>query len=357
MAIPEPVLPFPPGPRDSADDLATCFLPDLCAPRPLLVLVIATELLVLLLVLGRAAPLTDFWGRFGLLSLYAQWIALGAAVLLCLLRRPLGALGHARGGVLAWGLVLTVAALVAATAHLLLPPGFAPDLWLLLIQSVAIAGILSAVALHYLYQAHRQRALAVAGARARLQALQVRMRPHFLFNTLNSIASLVRAEPAAAEEMIADLADLLRAGLDDSASTTLARELELTHRYLDIERMRMGPRLRVQWSVTDAPLQALLPPLSLQPLVENAVRHGIEPSETGGEVIVSVAGEPEQVRILVRSPLPDGDTPPGLGMAMANLQQRLQLAFGDRAWLRTGAEGGMYQAAFGFPRSPPEPPA
>jgi len=327
-----------------------CFLPDLCAARPLLALVMVTELMSVVLVLAQPHPFADFWGEFSFLSLYAQWIALASAALLCGLGRWLGRLDHALAGILAWILITLVAAVVALVTLVALPANLAPEPGNLLVRTLAISGILAAMVLRYLYQSNRQRELALAESRARLHALQARMRPHFLFNSLNSISSLIRLDPAGAENMVVDLADLIRANLDSGGSSTLGRELELSRRYLDIEAVRLGPRLRLQWDVAEAPPEAELPPLSLQPLVENAIRHGIEPAEAGGELLVRVRSQGEEVEVLVQSPLGLGSNAgSGLGMALANLRERLQLAFGEAAQLQAGPAGGSYLARLRFP--------
>lgn len=165
-----------------------------------------------------------------------------------------------------------------------------------------------------------------ADAAARLTELQSRIRPHFLFNTLNSAIALVRAEPAKAEALLEDLSDLFRHALiDQGASVTLAEEIALARRYLAIEQVRFGDRLRVAWSLDARADGARLPPLLLQPLVENAVRHGVEPAAGGGRVWVRAAVQRGQAVVTVSNTVPEEPSIPGHGMALHNVRERLRL--------------------------------
>jgi two-component system sensor histidine kinase AlgZ len=165
-----------------------------------------------------------------------------------------------------------------------------------------------------------------ANASARLAELQSRIRPHFLFNALNSALALVRVEPARAESVLEDLAQLFRVALADAgASVTLQEEIELAKRYLAIEEVRFGERLAVQWRIDPRVHQARVPPLVLQPLVENAVRHGIEPAPEGGHISISAQVQRGQVVVLVTNTLGEDAGNPGHGMALHNLRERLRL--------------------------------
>jgi two-component system, LytTR family, sensor histidine kinase AlgZ len=183
----------------------------------------------------------------------------------------------------------------------------------------------------------RHRLQQPAAATARLAELQARIRPHFLFNTLNSAIALIRAEPARAEALLEDLSDLFRHALSEpGASTDLAAELHMAQRYLDIEAVRFGPRLRVHWDIDDAALLARLPPLLLQPLVENAVLHGVEPSADGADVWVQAQSRRRSVVIKVLNTLPGGAGAGGHGMALANVRDRVALLHDVNASTRWG---------------------
>jgi two-component system sensor histidine kinase AlgZ len=193
-----------------------------------------------------------------------------------------------------------------------------------------------------------------AEAEARLQKLQARIRPHFLFNSLNTIANLVHTDAELAEELLQDLADLFRAALGrDGGTAALAAELELSRRYLHLERQRLGERLRVEWDVDDLPGEALLPPLSLQPLVENAVYHGIQPSRRPGLIRISGRYRRGQVNLSVRNSLPEAGAadkrPAGNRMAMDNVRQRLTAMYPGAARLIEARVEGDYQVRLVFP--------
>jgi two-component system sensor histidine kinase AlgZ len=196
----------------------------------------------------------------------------------------------------------------------------------------------------------RARARAPATATARLSELQSRIRPHFLFNTLNSAIALVRAEPAKAESLLEDLSDLFRHALvDQGESATLADEIELARRYLAIEQVRFGERLQLEWELDPAADRAVLPPLLLQPLVENAVRHGVEPSEHGATVRVSTRRRGSVVVIKVTNTVPSGAGAPGHGVALDNVRDRLRLLHDVQGRFRCGLVDGVYQVRMEVP--------
>ncbi|QDL55445.1 sensor histidine kinase [Rhodoferax aquaticus] len=189
-----------------------------------------------------------------------------------------------------------------------------------------------------------------ADTTARLTELQSRIRPHFLFNTLNSAISLVRAEPAKAETLLEDLSDLFRhALLDRGDSVTLADEILLAKRYLAIEQVRFGGRLRVQWLLDDAANTAKLPPLLLQPLVENAVHHGVEPSESGADLQISTELRGPMVVIKVTNTVPAGPGETGQGLALRNVRDRLGLLHDVEGHFKSGYKKGMFQVRIEVP--------
>ncbi|MDT8450962.1 MAG: histidine kinase, partial [Wenzhouxiangellaceae bacterium] len=189
---------------------------------------------------------------------------------------------------------------------------------------------------------------------ARMASLQARIRPHFLFNTLNTIASLVRTRPDDAEQAVLDLSDLLRSGLRDESWHTLADELELVRGYLRIESLRLGERLRIDWQLSDAlPVDDELPALLIQPLVENAIMHGIARLPEGGELkIAGRADRGGKWSFVVENPVPTDDDPnggDGARMALDNIRQRLELAWEGQAQLITNQGDGRFRAELRFP--------
>lgn len=208
------------------------------------------------------------------------------------------------------------------------------------VASLVVAGLVA-----------RARAQAPAHAAARLEGLQARIRPHFLFNTLNSAIALIRAEPARAEALLEDLSDLFRHALEDTAGAkvSLAQEIELARRYLAIEQVRFGDRLDVQWQIDSEALEALLPSLLLQPLVENAVRHGVEPSTAGARVRISAERRGQRAVIKVANTVPAGPGRPGHGLALANVRERLQLLHDVEAVFAVREDQGVFQVRIEVP--------
>ena len=196
----------------------------------------------------------------------------------------------------------------------------------------------------------RAKAITPASTTARLAELQSRIRPHFLFNTLNSAIALVRAEPAKAETLLEDLSDLFRHALiDQGQSVSLGDEIALARRYLAIEQVRFGERLQLEWSIDVQANAALLPPLLLQPLVENAVRHGVEPSAVGARVRISTQQRGSRVVIKVTNTVPEGPGEPGHGLALTNVRDRLALLHDVQGQFQSGLKDGVFQVRIEVP--------
>ncbi len=196
----------------------------------------------------------------------------------------------------------------------------------------------------------RARGRAPAATAARLAELQARIRPHFLFNTLNSAISLVRAEPRKAERLLEDLSDLFRAALmAQGESVTLADEIALAKTYLAIEQVRFGERIRVEWALDELANSARLPPLLLQPLVENAVKHGVEPSTSGADIKVSTQRRGSRVVIKVSNTTPVVGSERGSGLALDNVRERLSLLHDVQAQFHSGLKDGVFQVRLEVP--------
>lgn len=332
-----------------------CFLPDFCGPRMLITVVVIAELLAVVLALALPAPSGDRWNELALLSLLVQWIAVVSSAIFCLLRRPLCRLGNVGASLVGYFLILLVTAFFSLVGYGLLPllEGFlwtgelVEDRLAFATRNVGIAAVIGALALRYFYVSHRTRRLAEAEAEARLQALQARIRPHFLFNAMNTIAALIPGQPEAAEEGVQDLADLFRASLNDTRRCiSLTQELDLVRRYLHMEGLRLGERLRTGWQVDEVPGAARVPALILQPLVENAVYHGIEPSPAGGTVTIRGWVKDRVLHFRIENPLPPADPAvprEGNRIALANVRARLEAMHGDRAGLKVEKTGQRYR--------------
>jgi two-component system sensor histidine kinase AlgZ len=295
---------------------------------------------------GIAAESLAAW-REALLTLAAviEPALILSMLLLCALRVPLQRLPYAS------------ALLLVLVGEALLGVGFAHLIAWLIPSQPAPAALKAAfyfafvTGLVLLYFDLHARALSPAVSEARLQALQARIRPHFLFNSINAVLSFIRSEPKRAEHALTDLAELFRVLMaENTALTTLAREVELTRQYLALESMRLGERLTVEWHVDAMPEDALVPPLILQPLAENAVYHGIEPLDTPGIVHIHIARNDKAVRIEVSNPVAGGARDhAGNRMAMANIRERLRLHFDAEASMRAAARDGVYRVSISIP--------
>ena len=212
-----------------------------------------------------------------------------------------------------------------------------------------LVGLVTAMLLCYFDL--RGRALSPALVEARLQALQARIRPHFLFNSINAVLSLIRQDPKRAETALEDMAELFRVLMADNRELTpLSREVELCRQYLRLEQLRLGERLQVEWHIEKMPVDALIPPLVLQPLLENAVYHGIEPRTEPGVVSINIYASRDEVHAVLRNPYaPENDHHSGNKMALGNIRERLQLHFDAEASLTSRVTGGAYQVHIVLP--------
>jgi two-component system, LytTR family, sensor histidine kinase AlgZ len=338
------------------------YLPDFCNIRVVFIIVISAELLAFILALGTVGGTAARWHALSQLSLFIQWIALSCTALLCVGRHWLNRLGPVGAGTGAWLLVLLVTVLMSEIVFQLgRGSGIAqlipaqPHVEFLL-RNLAVAAIFGAVILRYFYIQGRTRETIEAESRARFQALQARIRPHFMFNSMNTIASLTRSNPALAEEIVEDLAELFRVSLSDSQRHgTLGEEIELVRRYLRIEGLRLGARLEVEERLKDLPLEARIPALLLQPLVENAVYHGIEPLPEGGVIRIVGTRRNGLIMLTVSNPLPlpragvPAGRRAGHHMAIDNIRERLRLNFGQRGRLEISTDDGWFTARVEFP--------
>jgi two-component system sensor histidine kinase AlgZ len=346
---------FDPGPQDEL------FLPDFCAARMVLAIVLILELLALTLALARPGG-TTFLIELARISFFMQWLGLTAAAALCYSRRWLAKLSVPVAALTAFTL-LTVNVVIVSEAVFLLGRGltergivanlFPESHWTFLLRNVGISAIVTAMLLRYFFVAHQWRLHVRAEARARIHALQARIRPHFFFNTMNTIASLTRSNPNGAEEAVADLADLFRATMKDSAEPSrMNQEQELCKTYLRIENLRLGERLNVQWQMDDALMLAIVPSLTIQPLLENAIHHGIEPLDGGGTVLVTGKLSGDDIMVTVSNPVTEMTgrfIRPGNRLALENIRERLSLAHGERGRVEVTEEEGRYTVTLRFP--------
>jgi two-component system sensor histidine kinase AlgZ len=333
-------------------------MPDLCRLPRLAMMFVVAELVVLVLVLSPDDGARSNFGRFASASGFALWLALTIAALLCASRRWLSRLPVAFGATAAVAGAAVIAAVGAATVFQLdrsLGYGLVPGGVVLrhfVLGSATIATLMTAVVLRYLYVIDGWQAQVQASARAEADALQARIKPHFLFNSLNAIAGLMRRDPVVAERALLDLSDLFRAALGAGGESSLAEEVELAERYLAIESLRLGTRLQVAWE-RDEPLpwRMPMPRLVLQPLVENAVLHGVSRLAGGGRIDIRLAQEAGILRIAVSNPAPTAQAPDsaGSGHAQRSIGHRLAYAFGPEARMTAGMDAGYYRVELRLP--------
>jgi two-component system sensor histidine kinase AlgZ len=329
------------------------FLPNLCTVQAVFHLILVGELLAIALTVVQAGVLSFNWNRLGVLSILIQWIVLASAASLCPLRPWFKRQHPMVAGLASYLLVLMITLVFSAIGVFMQSDEAEPD-WDLLLSNLMLAAVFAGIVLRYFYLQQQLRNQQQAELNARIQALQARIRPHFLFNSMNSIASLIDFDPAAAEKMVVDLSELFRASLSEPGLIPLERELELCRRFVAIEQMRIGDRLQMNWDL-DPIRDAMVPSLLLQPLIENAIYHGIQPLVEGGLVNVSVKSAGPNCEIRVLNPVGDKrqTSSKNNGMALDNIRHRLDAHYGKKGGLEVEATPRYYQVRVWFPAQPP----
>lgn len=337
------------------------FLPNFCGGRAIGGIVLIAELLAIVITLVTRRISTNLFQDLLLVSLFVQWIALSGAASLCAARRFLDKLPNSRALGFAYLLLLAVVLVVSEAAVWILwltgKVGSPRPEWYAYfhIQNFAVAAIVDALALRYFLARHQLRQRTLSEARAKIEVLRSRIRPHFLFNTMNIIASLIRSAPDKAETAVVDMADLFRTMLGDSENLVpVSNEIAIAKKYLDIEALRLDSRLRVDWNVGKFPRKAVMPVLVLQPLLENAIQHGIEPIPAGGVISVQLREENDIIHILVTNPLPrlrsrSTVAPLPSEHTLDNLRLRLESHYGDAARFRITQEAERFSVAVEIP--------
>lgn len=351
-----------------ADAAEHTFLPDFCNARIIFLAILIAQLLSFVLTLAGGVSRPNFWVYLSLVSLFVTFIAIGNILVLCVSRKFLHKLHPATAAITYYALSLTITLIVSVVSILVTPtealwaasPEIVQTLNFLdiltsdvLIRNMAISAIVSAVALRYFYVQHQWRANIQVEAKSRIQALQARIRPHFLFNSMNTIASLTLTNPALAEKAVEDLADLFRASLGHQDKVSLQEELNFTRRYINMEKLRLGDRLTIELKIEEGiSLKTKVPALILQPIVENAIYHGVEPLTKGGTVNIDITSTQHDLHLTISNPVGDINIDrkrPGNKMAQENIRQRLQLAYGDFSSMDIRHAQGFYKVSFNIP--------
>jgi len=352
-------------PADSPCPEDQFYLPDFTATSNVVILLVGAQLVALLLSLSGNQFAGNYFNTLARISLLVLWLAVSSAWLLSIARPLFCRFNVSAASVLA---VLLVAINTVVSSEVVYWFGtvygdplldgpaamFPQNRPVFVLRNLLVALLVVVILLRYFYVSFQWKQNVERAATSRFNALQARIRPHFLFNSLNTIASLTRSNPAAAEEAIEDLADLFRASLGrPGQSVALEDELDVVRVYERMERQRLGSRLTVNWRLEDLPLETPVPSLTIQPLLENAIYHGIEPLADGG--VVDIAGEcrDDMVLISVTNPLAQVDQRPqgrGHQLALDNIRQRLELLYGNRAQLEVRELAGQFSVLVGFPK-------
>lgn len=312
-------------------------------------LVLAEVMRWSVLLLSVWGPDKDFWRLFSEQDALFEPVLLTVVACLAAASPWLRQWRYGLACVFSIGMTAALAALWHIVVRTVLPFVVFAPLW----RSALLASLVAGAVLFYFNWRHYR--LSPAWSEARLMALQARIQPHFLFNSLNSVLSLIRVDSRKAETMLEDLSDLYRHLLTDVRQLVpLSQELELARTYLHIEAIRFGERLRVNWVCQQVPDQALVPPLLLQPLLENAVRHGVEPQPQGALITIEVSGHDGLLDLRVGNPLPNAPEPGtaavhGNHMALENLRERLELHYDAEASLVSECRDGQYQVRLRLP--------
>jgi two-component system sensor histidine kinase AlgZ len=319
-------------------------LPDFCNLGVWLRALLGANGLMLLGALARNRNLPALPSELVELAALVEPVVLSGLLCLCLVGNRLTALPTLAGSALATALIAVLGAVWAALLGVFATEGNGP-IW----RAGFWSALGAATLLVWFDLAARARSPAVA--EARLMALTARIRPHFLFNCLNGVLGVIRSDPRRAETALEALADLFRALMRDNRELVpLSDEISLSRQYLDLERLRLGARLKVRWDVDTCPPDASIPPLLLQPLLENAVYHGVEPLDEPGEIAIQISFRTNRLRIEITNPrsLAEGHSA-GNKMALANIRERLLLFFDLEAHLDIQTDADNYRVSISLP--------
>ena len=334
------------------------FLPDMCRAKNVLYLTLVSQLLAIILALNTSYISGDFWAALSLNALFILWVAFTCAAIFCTFKKQINRCSSTHISLVMFLTINITTLFITWVISSLLPQ---LDLFMspvhsnisVYLRNSGISIIFSLILLRFLYIQFQWRAQTKAEAEAQLDALQARIRPHFLFNSLNTIASLTRVDPPLAESLTEDLSELFRANMQTSKRLIpFKQELTLIQQYLNIEQTRLGTRLIVTLDTSPIPNDALIPPLSIQPIIENAVYHGVETTAEGGELSISGQIEKNIITLLVKNPINNeqpSNARPGNNMAINNIRLRMEQCFPGQSQLVISSSGSEFQTQLKFP--------
>lgn len=337
---------------------SAALLPDFCNNQTVLTAMLIGELLAFVLTASTGHWNLDTLTYLAYASFFIQWIALSDIALLCWGKpwfarfAPIPMMG------LIYVALQLVTLIISELGYQIVKYSdigieWTPAFHLRLLGSnLLISAIISAVAMRYFYLQHQNVQRLKAETQAKIEALQARIRPHFLFNSMNTIANLIHADPDRAEDAVLDLSELFRSSLGKHDFVSLQEEIRISQRYTNIESLRLRERLQIHWSVPSILPNLQMPALMLQPLVENAIYHGIEPLPEGGSIHVGIEVDDEHVAITVRNPVPENIPETrrrGNSIALNNIRQRLALAYGGMGHMEISNDGHTHTVVLSIP--------
>lgn len=333
------------------------FLPKFCDVKTVFIVILVAELLAIVLTLVDFGSIDMGLLSLAAYSLFIQWVVLPSTAILCILSNVLTRLSDISSACLCYLVIMIITLIVSLASWQLMYtfPEFQvyseDDQVFFFVRTMGIAAIITAIVLRYLYLQHQWRKDIEINASIRYEALQARIHPHFLFNCMNTIAELTRRSPRLAERAIEDLSEVLRANIEPKKGDyRLGDEWQLCHRYLAIEMLRIGDRLRVDWQIDELPEDAVIPPLVIQPLLENAIYHGIETLPNGGTIHITGQHQQKHISITLAN-LSNAllDQHQGHQKALDNIRMRLQTFFGDGKYLDIQQDEENYQITLNIP--------
>ena len=326
--------------KATENSISAELLPDFCTNQTVLTAMLIGELLAIVLTTSTGHWNLNSIAYLAYASLFIQWIALTDIAVLCWGKRLFARLTPVKMMAAVYISLQLVTLFISEIGYQVviyanILVGAEEQFHLrLIISNLIISGIITAVAMRYFYLQHQSVQRLNAQTQSKIEALQARIRPHFLFNSMNTIANLIHVDPDKAEDAVLDLSELFRSSLGKHDYVSLREEIQITQRYVNIESLRLGERLKVMWQVPRILPSLQMPALMLQPLVENAIYHGIEPIREGGVIDVIIDVEEEQVRISINNPVPQQiqeGRRKGNQIALSNIKQRLALSYGENS--------------------------
>ena len=331
-------------------------LPNFCKDKSIFFLIIAAQTIVVLLALIDAGVRPFNWQRLSLMTLHVQWVCISSAAIICWFRQRLMKLSARFSILLTWCICVSVGFAVSAGGQVFVFDAFQAKTVML---HTIMTGLIAALVLRYFYLQQLVIERSQAELRSRIQALHSRIRPHFLFNSMNSIASLIPTDPETAERAVENLSDLFRASLKETdEQISLKQEVTLAEQFLFIEKLRLGKRLLVQWDIQARLEKWRVPQLTLQPLLENAIRHGIQQRMEGGTIDIRIYESDKTLKMTIVNPLADKMTTGSHGhhgnrLALHNIEHRLQSMYGDKAKITATQTETEYVCILSLPRNQP----